>query len=395
MKIKVISIIMVLMLVFSALLCSCSTNKAGGNTGALSLDDADDDGSDNKFDQFENDDFTGSSDTSLGSDKTDVTTAPSSDTGSGNHSDSTANSNNTKPGPTPSNGQSQNTTPTPSNTPKVTGTPKVTNTPKPSSTPKVTSSLAPTQTPAPEKRATIVFEGKSGKISGSGAAMTGSTLNITKSGIYSLSGKLDGGQIVINVPKTERVYLNFNGVTILGDKNSAIWIQSADKTVITLADGTTNTLTDSARYTNMNASGEPNACLFSKDDLTIKGNGTLNVTGRYNNAITSKDDLKITGGTINITATKNGLRGNDSVAIAGATIKIKAKKDGIKVSNDIDSAKGYVLIESGNITIECDDDGIQCTRTVDITGGKVKIKSGGKEINCDGKVNVAAGCLVK
>ena len=72
---------------------------------------------------------------------------------------------------------------------------------------------------------------------------------------------------------------------------------------------------------------------YSKDDLTISGNGTLTVNGNYNNGIVSKDDLKITGGNITVTAVNNGIKGKDSVRIKDGNIKVTAGGDGIKTDN--------------------------------------------------------------
>jgi hypothetical protein len=80
-------------------------------------------------------------------------------------------------------------------------------------------------------------------------------------------------------------------------------VSNADKTVITLADGTENVVTDGAVYVFPDAeTDEPNAAIFSKDDLTINGNGSLIVNANYNNGIASKDDLKITSGAITANA---------------------------------------------------------------------------------------------
>lgn len=79
---------------------------------------------------------------------------------------------------------------------------------------------------------------------------------------------------------------------------------------------------------------EPSACVYSKDDLTINGTGTLNVIANYNNGIVSKDDLKVTGGNISVTAVHDGLRGKDSVTVKDGVITVNAGGDGIKSNND-------------------------------------------------------------
>ena len=110
------------------------------------------------------------------------------------------------------------------------------------------------------------------------------------------------------------------------------------------------------------------AAIYSNDDLTINGSGSLTVTGNCNNAIQSKDDLIITGGTINITAANDGLKGKDSIAIKDGTITINANGDGFESTNDTDEGKGYIVIDGGTIDITAGLDGIQAQTNLSVTG---------------------------
>ena len=91
--------------------------------------------------------------------------------------------------------------------------------------------------------------------------------------------------------------------------NTAISATSAGHVYLTLADGTTNSLSDSAS----NSDEKADAALFSKVDLTINGKGTLNVDGKKNNGIKANDTLHITGGTYNITAVGDAFNVNDEL----------------------------------------------------------------------------------
>ena len=97
---------------------------------------------------------------------------------------------------------------------------------------------------------------------------------------------------------------------------------------------------------------EPNAALFSKEDLTINGTGSLTVTGRYNNGIASKDDLVIVDGSITVNAAHDGIRGKDSISVRGGTITVTAGGDGLKANNDTDADKGWIALDGGVFTIE-------------------------------------------
>ena len=112
---------------------------------------------------------------------------------------------------------------------------------------------------------------------------------------------------------------------------SAIYVKQAEKTIVSLEEGTENVLSDGAKYVYENSEeDEPNAALFSKDDLTINGSGKLVVQGNYNDGITSKDQLKITGGTIQIYSADDGIIGRDLLAVKDGTYPYEASGDGMK-----------------------------------------------------------------
>ena len=218
---------------------------------------------------------------------------------------------------------------------------------------------------------TITFTGK-------GAAVNGKVLTISAAGAYSISGKLNNGQIVIDTKDAEKVTLVLNGADITNANGAAIFVANAEKAVITLADGTTNHVTDGASYVFEDAnSDEPNAAIFSHDDLTINGNGTLIVKANYNNGIASKDDLKITGGKITVNAVNDGIKGRDSILVKDGTITVNAGGDGLQSNNDEDGEKGTVTIEGGTLNITAGLDGIQAETKLLVSGGKLTLLTGG------------------
>lgn len=165
------------------------------------------------------------------------------------------------------------------------------------------------------------------------------------------SGTMDDGQIQVDAGKEDVVHIVLNGLTASSGTGSVIYGVQSKKIVITLAKGQENTLSDAETYIYEDTSSdEPNACIFSKDDLTVNGKGTLNVNGNYQDGIRSKDDLKIVGGALNITAKQHGLKGKDSVSVKDGELTVNAGGDGIKANNDTDSGKGYVLLDGGNLS---------------------------------------------
>lgn len=243
----------------------------------------------------------------------------------------------------------------------------------------------------------------SGIMAGDGVQISDQVVTINKAGTYIVSGTLTDGQILIDTSKGEVVRLVLNGVEISSKTTSAIYSSGKGKVIMTLADGTTNTISDSTEYVFASAEeDEPNAPVFAKGDLTINGTGTLSVYGNYECAIRSKSVLCVISGELNIQAASDGLKGKDAVVIRGGQINIQSGKDGIKSNNDADLEKGYIWIDGGQIAIAAEDDGIQAEtrlvinggtvditesqeglagRTVDINGGEIKVMASDDGIN--------------
>ena len=229
--------------------------------------------------------------------------------------------------------------------------------------------------------AEITLKDTTADINGTGAAVNGSVITINSEGVYYITGKLTDGQIIINADKA-KVQLVLDNADISCSYSSPIYAVSSDKIFITLADNSTNTLTDPDNYTYSDtAEDEPDACIFSKDSITINGTGTLNVNANYNDGIRSKDDIVITGGTININSAGDGIKGKDYVAVADGNINIKSGQDGIKSTNTEDTSLGFVYVENGNITIDAQQDGIQAETVFTSAGGNFDITAGGGSSN--------------
>ena len=237
-------------------------------------------------------------------------------------------------------------------------------------------------------KASIKLNADSITLEGSGASIEESKITITSAGIYTITGDLNDGQIIVNAGDNDKVNLILNGVNISCSNSAPIYVLNADKTVITLEDGSENTIKDGENYVfEDSSSDEPNSAIYSKDDLTINGSGALTVTGNYNNGITSKNDLKVNGGDITIDAVNHGIKGKDSVRIKDGNIKITAGGDGIKTDNIEETEKGYVYIAGGTVDITSEQDGVQADTTVLITDGDIKISSGGGSENSSSKNN--------
>lgn len=249
-------------------------------------------------------------------------------------------------------------------------------------------------------------------------------LSITKGGDYTLSGTLSGN---ITVNTEEKVKLRLAGADITSDTEPCIYFENADKAYISIEDGTENLLT---------VSSCDSGAVYSKDNLEIKGNGTLNIVSGSCHGIKASDNLTIEGGNINITANGDGIHVNDTFKMKDGSVKINAVCDGIESesivnisggkidiktslepsnSDDLNktnemqgfrkqfeetsaefekSAKGIkadwmMVVSGGDITVNSTDHAVHCASDIEITGGNFTLDSKyGKGISGHGNVTV-------
>lgn len=209
------------------------------------------------------------------------------------------------------------------------------------------------------------------------------SITITEAGVYNLTGTLDSG--VVKIDTTGDVKLVLNNVSITNSSGPAIYVANAENVIIHTVEGSTNYLEDGATYSGYDA--EVIGTIFSHDDITFEGSGTLEVKSNSEDAIVSKDDLNINSGTFKISSVDDGIRGKDSVYIKNGTFNITSSGDGIKSTNDTDVEKGYILIENGTFDITSDLDAIQSQTKLLIEDGTFNITTGGGSSNSSSNSN--------
>ena len=212
-----------------------------------------------------------------------------------------------------------------------------------------------------------------------GVAINGQTMTITAEGTYIFSGTLSEGQIVVDADNA-KVQIVFDNVDITCASSAAVYVKSAEKVFVTLAEGSQNTLRNTDEYVAID-DNNIDAVIFAKSDLTLNGTGSLTIISAEGHGIVSKDDLKITGGTYDITAAGHALSGKDSVRIADGTFILTAEKDGIHAENADDEEKGYIYIADGDFAITSDGDGMDASNIVQIEDGTFDITAGGGAAN--------------
>ena len=178
--------------------------------------------------------------------------------------------------------------------------------------------------------------------------LTEKTLCLTQEGDYVLSGSFDG-QVVIKAGKEDIVRLILCGASIVSQTGPAIYEKQADKLIITLAEGTQNSLTDASPLTE--GDDTIGAGVYAEDDLTINGAGELVVNGTQKHGIQSKADLILAGGTISVSAVKDGIRGRNSILLLGGSLIVSAGSDGLITTRDDKEGKGWIVLYDGSVTV--------------------------------------------
>lgn len=173
----------------------------------------------------------------------------------------------------------------------------------------------------------------------SGATVDGDSVTITESGTYTLSGTGTNQALVIDDESLD-IELIFDNLT-LTNETAAIQVLNANSLDITLEgessieDGTTNT--------------EMQAPIFIDEVEThIYGDGTLNLTGNTEEGFESNNDLYFEDGTINITATDDGINVGDNLIINGGTITIDSEGDGLDSNGSLEINGGTIYVSAGN-----------------------------------------------
>ena len=239
----------------------------------------------------------------------------------------------------------------------------------------------------------IALKGDSASVRGGGAYFNDGSLTIRNGGFYVISGELTGGSIIVDTYASSKVWIMLDIVRVSAADQAALIVRQADKVFVTLAEGSDNTLMGPSGYSEKALEEKDNAVIWSRDDLTINGSGSLFVGGFSGHGIECNDSLVIAGGTIRVTCPEDGIRANDSIHITDADISVSAEDDALHCDESIyfgggkftaaDCYEGIeapdILIAGGEILLRPQDDGINAADCVHITGGSITI------LNANGK----------
>ena len=240
---------------------------------------------------------------------------------------------------------------------------------------------------------------------------------------YQLSGSTDDGQFALS--GSYKCTVSLAAVNLTCATGAAINITNSKRIQLSAKKGTANTLTDCA-------GGSQKACVYSKGQLQIQGNGTLTVLGNTKHAIKSGSYISIKNLTLNVTgAASDGINCEEYFMIKSGTVNISGVGDdgiqcdlgggvstgeivadeanGIEAHDDEDS--GNIYISGGTVAIDCAAaaaKGIKCDGDMNISGGTITVKTTGHGtwdsedletkaacgLSCDGNMNISGGTLL-
>jgi len=252
----------------------------------------------------------------------------------------------------------------------------------------------------------VVFDGSSASVIV--ADDVASYLTVTKNGAkvsivqssslanevtYTLSGSSSNGMFYMDGDYKATVVLN--GVTLTNTSGPAINIENGKRIEVVLADGTTNSLTDSS-------SGDHKGAFMVNGHTEFSGSGTLNMTGKMKHAFWGDEYVvfKKSLGTINVTsAVGDGFNVNQYIEMNGGVISIKSVGDeGIQTSIEDGSAtydEGSFYMNGGALTIvTTDGKGIKAEGDIEINDGELNITASGSEGMESGGLTTINGGIV-
>ena len=222
----------------------------------------------------------------------------------------------------------------------------------------------------------ITMDGSGGTIDGNGAYFLDGDLVISNGGWYVLTGTLEDGNIVVDAHDSSKVWIRLNGVTVSCSDDACLRVDQADKVFLTLAEDTENSFSSGTDYSEEALADNTGGTIFSHDDLTINGSGSLSITAGFKHGIDVNDSLVITGGTITITAPQDGIHVSDSLRFMEASLTIDAGDDAVHSDDEL-------YIESGTVLINSCYEGFEAV-TIDIAGGDITMYPTDDGINANG-----------
>ena len=237
-------------------------------------------------------------------------------------------------------------------------------------------------------------------------------VTISEGGTFIITGETSDGSITVDAGD-EEVQLVLRDVSLTCSDSSAITVLSSGGVSVILEGN--NYLANGGQFVN-DSDEAIDAVVYSKDDLTVSGEGSLEISSPAGHGIVCKDEMVITDGTYSVDTLEDGINVNDSLLITGGTFTMNAGDDAFHTDGvlsitggifDITAAEGLegteIVIDGGEITIAATDDGINAAQKtedmdvfVEINGGTIVITMGQGDtdgIDSNGDITINGGTV--
>ena len=278
-------------------------------------------------------------------------------------------------------------------------------------------SMTTDETAVTDNMVSIVYDGTTAKVSVAGnvaqyveATVSGAHVTIAQSNTaavdddeitYQLSGSSSDGSLTLD--GSYKCTVSLAGVTLTNPGGATINITNSKRIQLSAKKNTVNTLTDAA-------GGSQKACIYSKGQLQLQGNGTLNVAGYTKHAIKSGDYITVKNLTLNITAAAgDGINCEEYFQMKSGTVTISGvSDDGIQcdlggtastgeTTDHEDEDSGNIYLEGGTLNVTVTATAAKAVKSegdMRVSGGDITCKtSGGGTWDTDDMKTKAAACM--
>ena len=278
-------------------------------------------------------------------------------------------------------------------------------------------SMTTDETAVTDNLVSIVYDGTTAKVSVAGnvaqyveATVSGAHVTIVQSNTaavdddeitYQLSGSSSDGSLTLD--GSYKCTVSLAGVTLTNPGGAAINITNSKRIQLSAKKNTVNTLTDAA-------GGSQKACIYSKGQLQLQGNGTLNVAGYTKHAIKSGDYITVKNLTLNITAAAgDGINCEEYFQMKSGTVTISGvSDDGIQcdlggtastgeTTDHEDEDSGNIYLEGGTLNVTVTATAAKAVKSegdMRVSGGDITCKTtGGGTWDTDDMKTKAAACM--
>lgn len=207
---------------------------------------------------------------------------------------------------------------------------------------------------------------------------------------YVLLGETDNGGF--DLSGSYKCTISLAGLTMTNLEGAAINVTNGKRIQISAKRDTQNTLADCS-------GGSQKACIYSKGQIQLQGNGVLNVVGNTKHAIKSGDYISVKNLTLNITsAVSDGINCEEYLQVKNGTINISGVgDDGFQCDlggsiptaasddNHTDEDTGNMYLEGGTIIVATEATAAKCMKSV----GDIFVRGGDITLNAKGNVDTS------